>query len=300
MEVNNLELHKLKGNTYYIDGVTTNIGLYKLNDTDICLIDTGFANVAPRIYEIIKENNWNLKYIINTHCHADHIGANKYLMNMFPECQMITSQIERAFARDDKLDIGFLYGGYPLDCFDTPLMHIDEQKDILHLSKLPKQIRSFRLKGHHYDMVGFKTDDDCYFVGDAIGNKNTIYKEHILLIHDVQGYLNSLSYINSFNGNYIIPSHSEVTTNITDLVNINIAKIEEICDLILNLLKVPMKLEDLVKNIFDYYKIRISYNKFLLITSTIRSYLAYLYKLKMIDTKFEDNYLYYFKITKKE
>jgi hypothetical protein len=68
----------------------------------------------------------------------------------------------------------------------------------------------------------------------------------------------------------------------------------------LNLLKVPMKLEDLVKNIFDYYKIRISYNKFLLITSTIRSYLAYLYKLKMIDTKFEDNYLYYFKITKKE
>ena len=60
-----MELHKLKGNTYYIDG-TTNIGLYKLNDKDCVLIDTGFAKVGPQIYEILKENNLNLKYILKT------------------------------------------------------------------------------------------------------------------------------------------------------------------------------------------------------------------------------------------
>ena len=288
-----LELHKLCGNTYYINGIT-NIGVYKLNDTDVCLIDTGFAKFGPRIYEILKENNWNLKYIINTHCHADHIGANKYLMNIY-DCQMITSQIERAFARDDKLDIGFLYGGYPLKTFDTPLMHIDEQKDILHLSKLPKGISSFRLPGHHYDMVGFKTDDDVYFVADAIGNKDTIYSEHILLIYDVEGYLNSLHMINGFNGNYIVPSHSEVTKNITNLVNINIEQINNIISLILEILSIPRTLETLVKNIFDYYKMHITFNKFLLVTSTIRSYLAYLYKQNKIETKFDDNYLYYYK-----
>lgn len=288
-----LELHKLKGNTYYIDG-STNIGLYKLNESDVCLIDTGFAKCGPRIYEILKEHNWNLKYIINTHCHADHIGANKYLMNIY-NCQMITSQIERAFARDDKLDIGFLYGGYPLEAFETPLMHIDEQKDILHLSKLPEGITSFRLPGHHYDMVGFKTSDDVYFVADSIGNKDTIYKEHILLIYDVKGYLDSLHLINGFNGNYIVPSHSEVTTNITDLVNINVRQINEIIDLILTNLKTPLTLENLVKNIFDYYKMHITFNKFLLVTSTIRSYLAYLYKENLVETKFIDNYLYYYK-----
>jgi len=291
--VSKLELHKLCGNTYYIDG-TTNIGLYKLNDTDVCLIDTGFASAGPRIYEILKENHFNLKYIINTHCHADHIGANKYLMNIY-NCQMITSQIERAFARDDKLDIGFLYGGYPLECFDTPLMHIDEQKDILHLSKLPEGITSFRLKGHHYDMVGFKTSDNVYFVADAIGNKDTIYSQHILLIYDVKGYLESLHMINGFNGNFIVPSHSEVTKNISTLVGINVAQINAIIDLILLNLKTPMTLENLVKNIFDYYKMHITYNKFLLVTSTIRSYLAYLYNEKLIETRFENNYLYYYK-----
>ena len=50
-----MELHHLKGNTYYIDG-TTNIGLYKLNDKDCALIDSGFAKVGPQIYEILKEN----------------------------------------------------------------------------------------------------------------------------------------------------------------------------------------------------------------------------------------------------
>ena len=286
-----MELHHLKGNTYYIDG-TTNIGLYKLNDKDCALIDSGFAKVGPQIYEILKENNLNLKYIINTHAHADHMGANKYLMNIY-KCQMITSQIERAFARDDKLDIGFLYGGYPLECFDTPLMHIDEQKDILHLSSLPKGITSFRLKGHHYDMVGYKTDDDVYFVADAIGNRDTIYSEHILLIYDVKGYIDSLNLLKSFNGNYIVPSHSYVTKNITDLVNINLEQINQIIELILDKLSIQKTLEQLVKEIFDYYNLRISNNKYLLVTSTIRSYLAYLYSLKKIETKFENNYFYY-------
>ncbi len=289
-----MELHKLKGNTYYIDG-STNIGLYVLNESlDCALIDTGFAKVGPRIFEILKENHFNLKYIINTHSHADHIGANKYLMNL-TSAQMITSQIERAFARDDKLDIGFLYGGYPLDQFDTPLMHIDEQKDILHLSKLPSGIESFRLPGHHYDMVGYKTSDGVYFVADAIGNKDTIYKEHILLIYDVDGYLNSLHKIEGLDGEIVVPSHSEVTRNILPLCKINEQKIEEIINVILNILDVQKTCEQIVKEVFDHYQIKISYNKFLLITSTIRSYLAYLFNKGIIETKFENNYLYYFK-----
>ena len=101
--------------------------------------------------------------------------------------------------------------------------------------------------------------------------------------------------INGFNGNYIVPSHSEVTKNITNLVNINIEQINNIISLILGILSIPRTLETLVKNIFDYYKMHITFNKFLLVTSTIRSYLAYLYKQNKIETKFDDNYLYYYK-----
>ncbi len=289
-----MKLNKLSGNTYYIDGIT-NIGLYVLNDNnDVCLIDTGISSNGPKIYKILKDNNFNLKYIINTHVHADHIGANKYLMNM-TKASMITSKIERAFAYDNKLDIGFLYGGYPLAKFETPLMHISSHKNILHLSRLPKGITYFSLPGHHYNMVGFKTSDNVYFVADAIGNKETIMSEHILLIYDVQGYIDSLNKIKEFDGNFIVPSHSKVTKNISDLCNFNLANIEKIKDVVLNIVQTPQKLDDIIKKVFDYYDIRISYNKYLLISSTVRSFLSYLFNLNLIDTKFENNYLLYFR-----
>ena len=57
-------LNKVGEKTYYID-CPTNIGLYKLNDTDVCIIDSGNDKEAGRkINKILKENNFNLKYII--------------------------------------------------------------------------------------------------------------------------------------------------------------------------------------------------------------------------------------------
>ena len=40
-------LNKVEKKTYYID-CPTNIGLYKLNDTDVCIIDSGNDKEAGR------------------------------------------------------------------------------------------------------------------------------------------------------------------------------------------------------------------------------------------------------------
>ena len=130
------ELHQLKGNTYYIDG-PTNIGVYKLNDKDVALIDCGTKEEGPIIEDILKKNNLCLKYIIMTHSHADHSGSSLYL-SLHTGCKLIASKIERAFFRDSKLDIGFLYGGYPLDEYDNRLMHIDDNKEIMALDQIPE------------------------------------------------------------------------------------------------------------------------------------------------------------------
>ncbi len=48
-------LNKVGEKTYYID-CPTNIGLYKLNDTDVCIIDSGNDKEAGRkINKILKE-----------------------------------------------------------------------------------------------------------------------------------------------------------------------------------------------------------------------------------------------------
>lgn len=288
------DLHHLKGNTYYIDG-PTNIGVYKLNDTDVCLIDCGTNSEGPIIETVLRRNKLNLKYIVLTHSHADHSGACKYLMTI-TNCTVIASKIERAFMRDNKLDLGFLYGGYPLDEFDNRLMHIDDNEDIYSLKELPEGLRSFNLPGHHYGMIGIKTSDGVYFVADTLGSKTLIDRQHILLIFDVEGYLESLDYVKKLDGNIIVPSHSEVTTSISDIVEINKKQIYEIMDVIMDYLVEEHTIEDVTKHIFDHYNLRISYNKFMLITSTIRSYLAYLSNSKKLKNYFKNNKLVFITI----
>ncbi|MBR6072518.1 MAG: MBL fold metallo-hydrolase [Acholeplasmatales bacterium] len=283
------ELHHLKGNTYYIDG-PTNIGVYKLNDTDVCLIDCGTNSEGPIIETVLRRNKLNLKYIVLTHSHADHSGACRYLMTI-TGCRVIASKIERAFLRDNKLDLGFLYGGYPLDEFDNRLMHIEDYKDIDSLKELPLGLRSFDLPGHHYGMIGIKTSDGVYFVADTLGSKTLIDKQHILLIFDVEGYLNSLDYVKTLSGNIIVPAHSEVTNDIVDIVEFNKRQIYEIIDVIMDYLSIEHTTEEIVQHIFNYYNLRMSYNKYMLITSTIRSYLAYLSNSKKLKNYFRDNKL---------
>lgn len=285
------ELHHLKGRTYYIDG-QTNVGLYKLNDKDVILIDCGIKEEGPVLETLLRRNGFNLKYIIDTHSHPDHSGANLYLMKT-TGCKIIASKIERAFLRDSKLDIGFLYGGYPLDEFDTKVMHIDDNKEIYSLEEIPEGLRTFKLGGHHYGMIGVKTSDGVYFVADTLGGKTLIEKQHILLIYDVNGYLKSLDYVESLDGNIIVPSHSEVTTDIKDLVEFNRAKIYEIMHLILEICKTPKTVEDIIEEVFSHYMLHISYNKYLLISSTMRSYIAYLSNKKRLRNYFENNRLYF-------
>ena len=285
------ELHHLKGNTYYIDG-PTNIGVYKLNDNDVCLIDCGTSYEGPIIETVLRRNKLTLKYIVLTHSHADHSGACNYLMKL-TGCKVIASKIERAFMRDNKLDLGFLYGGYPLDEFDNKLMHIDDNDEIYSLNELPNDLKSFKLPGHHYGMIGIRTSDGVYFVADTLGSKALINSQHILLIFDVNGYLESLDYLKTLNGNIIVPAHTEVTTDIIDLVEYNKNQIYTIMNLIMEFLVTEHTAEEVCKYIFDYYKLRMSYNKYMLIMATIRSYLAYLSNNKKIKNYFKDNMLVY-------
>ncbi len=288
------DLIHIKGNTFYINGLT-NIGLYKLNERDVILIDVPLKKYAPRIDSLLRANNFNLKYIVNTHSHPDHTASNQYLIKL-TNCQVITSRIERAFLRNDKLDIGFLSGGYPLRHYDTPLMHVNEQHDILSLRYLPEELKSFKLPGHHYDMRGFKTKDGVYFVADSICSKELIEKEHIMLIYDVEGYIKSLNYLKSLKGKIMVPSHVNPSDNLDDLVDINLAKIKEIIDVLANFLTLENTYDEIISYIFKYYNLNISYNKYLLISSTIKSYLAYMENKGYIKCYFKDNKLYFVRI----
>lgn len=100
------ELNKVNDKIYYIN-CPAKIGIYKISENDIYLIDSGNdSEMGRKILKIINENNWHLLGIINTHSNADHVGGNHFLQTR-TNCKIISSELENAITKFPILESSF-------------------------------------------------------------------------------------------------------------------------------------------------------------------------------------------------
>lgn len=287
-----MELIKVGEKTYYIKN-PTNIGIYKINDKDVFLIDSGNDKDAGiKILKIINENDWNVVGIINTHSNADHIGGNKVIQDR-TSCDIYSSNIETSFIKNPVLESSFLYGGYPLKDLKNKFLLANESKCNI-INNLPTGLEYFSLKGHFFDMIGIKTSDNVYFIGDALFSEEIINKYHVFFLYDVKEYLNTLDYLKELNG-IIIPSHGLESNNINDLIEINKNKINEICNYLIDICSEEITFENILEKVFNHYSLNMNINQYVLISSTVKSYLSYLVNESKLSYKFIDNKMYWIK-----
>ena len=287
-----MELIKVGTNTYYIKN-PTNIGIYKINDNDVFLIDTGNdKDAGKKILKIINENGWNVKGIISTHSNADHIGGNKFIQDK-TNCPVYAYGIERVLTEFPILEPSFLYGGNPIKELKNKFLLAKESKVTDINNNLPDGLEYFNLKGHFFDMIGIKTDDDVYFLADSLVSEESISKYHLFVVYDVNEYLKTLDFLLSLKGKLFIPSHCEATTDISSLVEANRSKIYEILDIIFSICEKEITFEDVLKEVFISYNLTMSVNQYYLVGITVRSYLTYLYENNKIVFVFKDNKMYW-------
>ena len=261
-----MELIKVGNNTYYIKN-NTNIGIYKVDDKNIYLIDTGNDKDAGRkILRIIEENNWVIKGIINTHSNADHIGGNKYLQDKF-NCPIYASNIEECFIKYPVLESAFLYGGNPIKDLRTKFLEA-KPSNTTNIKELSDGLEYFDLKGHF-----------------------------IFFIYDVKEYLNTLEYLSTLEGKLYIPSHTEATSNIQELIQINKDKIIEVCKFLIDICNNEKIFEEILKEVFDRYNLSMNIDQYVLVGSTIRSYLTYLHSEGKLKYVFKNNKMYWSSIS---
>ena len=287
-----MELIKVGEKTYYIKNAT-NIGIYRIDNNNIYLIDTGNDKEAgKKILKIINEQGWNIKGIITTHSNADHIGGNKIIQDR-TNCTILAHNIEKSFTENPILEPSFLYGGYPFKDIKNKFLYAKESTVTSIENNLPEGLEYFPLKGHFFDMIGIKTSDNVYFLADSLFSEETISKYHLFFIYDVKEYLNTLDFLKTLNGKLYIPSHCEATNNISSLIELNKNKINEIIDKIYTACKKEMTFENILKYIFDEYKLLMNANQYVLVGSTIKSYLSYLFDENKLVYEFKDNKMFW-------
>ena len=80
----NVEVHLLhvQGNVWMLVGAGGNITV-QVGDDGVLLVDAGLAGTTDKVYAAIKTlSDKPIRYIINTHLHADHTGGNEALAKL--------------------------------------------------------------------------------------------------------------------------------------------------------------------------------------------------------------------------
>ena len=290
------ELIQVSDNSYYIQS-PAKIGLVRLNDTEVCLIDSGNDKDAGRkIRQILDAHGWKLKAIYNTHSNADHIGGNKYLQAQ-TGCKVYAPGIDCDFTRHPVLEPSFLYGGYP--CKD--LRHkflMAQESDAAYLTEdvLPDGFAIIPLPGHFFDMVGFRTPDDVVYLADCLSSRETLDKYQIGFLYDAAAYIQTLEMVKGLSARLFVPAHAAAAEDVSDLAQYNIDKVREIADKIVELCKEPLCFEAILQKLFQSYGLTMNFEQYALVGSTVRSYLAWLKDTGRLNARFEDNMLLWVRI----
>ena len=287
------ELVKISDCCYYIN-CPSKMGIYVRENGDAYLVDSGNdKDAGKKAKKILDAEGWNLKGVLVTHAHADHIGGCAYLQTQ-TGCKVFAGGIEGAFVESPILMPVSLYGGNPW----KELCHKDM---VAKASKVagfddpdfPKEIEVVDLGGHSPEQVGYKMPGGTVFIADALCTERTLDKYVIVYMFDIEKHLQTLDKLESMDANCFVPSHCDISNDITDLVRYNRDKVLDIGKALLELCKEPKCFEDLLDAIFRHYELRMTCEQHELVGSTVKSYLTYLEKQGKIQIELNGHYLMY-------
>ena len=289
------ELVQVSEKCYYIN-CPAKIGVYVADRENVYLVDSGNDKDAGRkVRQILDKNGWHLAAILNTHSNADHIGGNKYLQGQ-AGCKVYSGGIEAAFTKYPVLEPSFLYGGYPYKDLRHKFLMAQESDvtDFLDAG-FPKEIEVIPLPGHFFDMVGFCMPDNVVFLADCISSRETLDKYAVSFIYDVEAYLKTLDMVEGIEAAMFVPAHADASADVKQLVRYNRDKVHEVAERILSICEEPKCFERILQEVFIGYGLTMNFEQYVLVGSTVRSYLSWLKDTGKVSAEFQDAMLLWHK-----
>lgn len=231
--------------------------------------------------------------ILNTHSHADHIGGNQ-LIQQRTGCPAYAADVERAMTECPMLEGVSLYGGRPpAELRGKFLLAPESRSRPIEEAVLPEGVEIVPLPGHAPGMIGVKSPDDIYFLADCVTSEEVLEKYHVNYLYDVGAFLATLDRVERLAGALFIPAHAEPVEDIRPLVARNRLKVYEIIDALLEICAQPRPFEQILREVFRRYRLKMDFAQHALVGSTVRSYLSYLHDEGRLEARFEDDLLWW-------
>lgn len=288
------ELERIAGRTHIIRG-PVNVGVYELEERKAILIDAGNDDDGGRkLLRCCEGAGLSIAHIANTHSNADHCGGNAFIQAR-TRCGIAATRTEAAIIEAPSLEPSYLWGGFPLAPLRNKFL-MAKPSSVTEVLVPPctvagTELVAIPLPGHFLAMVGFRTPDRVFFAADTVASGEILSKYHVFFYYDLAAQLETLDALTRLEVDWVVPSHAEPTRDVRPLVELNRAKIFEIADLLTDFCGATSTPEDLLARLADHYGLALNPTQYVLLGSTIRSYLAWLLDRQAVTMGFEGNRL---------
>jgi glyoxylase-like metal-dependent hydrolase (beta-lactamase superfamily II) len=218
-----MTLIPIAGRASYMPGAN-NLGVIATGDGGAIAVDTGIDKDTGRaLRKALDAAGLELRAIISTHHHADHVGGNSFLLRHYPEADVYATAQEAALIRHPLLEPIYLSGGaLPPAAMRTKFVlapgspvHHEFGPELL----VPGAVMSatiagvalnlLGLPGHSMAQVGVLVDGVC-FAADSFFGAATIAKHSLPYAHDIAMQLASLDALAACDAAWFLPGHGEL------------------------------------------------------------------------------------------
>lgn len=85
-----------------------------------------------------------------------------------------------------------------------------------------------------------------------------------------------------------VPAHAEAAESVAELAQVNLDKVHEIAETIVRLCGEPLCFEAILQKLFLAYSLDMNFEQYVLVGSTVRSYLSWLRDTGRLAIRFEN------------